>query len=367
MTTVLHVLAPASVGGMESVVSMLTAGLVQGGTRVLAHLVVDPGENPPLGAVLRSHGVHVTVTGVPSRRYSMERAATAALCRSESVDVVHCHGYRADVIDSGAARSVGVPVVSTVHGFTGGGWKNAIYEWLQIRAFRRMDRVLAVSRPLVDILQRRGVRPETISILPNAFASSLPALEPGPARVALGLPPAGPVVGWIGRMSPEKGPDVFVKSAAESAVEGAHWAMVGDGPERADAEAIVTALGLDHRVAFLGLVPDAGRLVRAFDVLVLSSRTEGTPIVALEAMAAGVPVVATAVGGVPDLLDGGAGRLVPPDDPPALAAAVDDLIGDPKAATLQADRAKERLAQEYALGPWVEAHQRLYEELTRQG
>lgn len=365
MTTVLHVLAPASVGGMESVVSMLTAGLVQGGTRVLAHLIVDPGDDPPLAAVLRAHGVRVEVTGVPSRRYAMERAATAALCRAESVDVVHCHGYRADVIDSGAARSVGVPVVSTVHGFTGGGWKNAVYEWLQIRAFRRMDRVLAVSRPLVDLLQRRGVQPETISMLPNAFASSLPPLDPGAARVALRLPPEGPVAGWIGRMSPEKGPDVFVRSAAESSVEGSRWALVGDGPERAEAEAAAAALGLDERVAFLGLVPDAGTLVRAFDVLVLSSRTEGTPIVALEAMAAGVPVVATAVGGVPDLLAGGAGRLVPPDDPSALAAAVDDLLGNPYAARQQAERARERLARDYALGPWVEAHQQLYQELAR--
>ena len=367
MTTVLHVLAPASVGGMESVVSMLTAGLVEGGATVLAHLIVGPGENPPLADVLRGHGVGVEVTGVPSRRYSMERAATAALCRSRSVDVVHCHGYRADVIDSAAARTVGVPVVSTVHGFTGGGWKNAIYEWLQIRAFRRMNRVLAVSRPLVDLLEGRGVRPETISLLPNAFAASSAPIEPGPARSALGLAPKGPVVGWIGRMSPEKGPDVFVRAAAEAKVEGSHWAMVGDGPERAEAEALTAALGLEDRVAFLGLIPDAGTLVRAFDVLVLSSRTEGTPIVALEAMAAGVPVVATAVGGVPDLLGEGAGRLVPPEDPRALAAAVDEVLGDPAAAATLVEQARARLSQEYALGPWIEAHQRLYEEVAKGG
>jgi glycosyltransferase involved in cell wall biosynthesis len=352
---------------MESVVSMLTAGLQEGGTSVLAHLIVEPGEDPPLAAVLREHGVRVEVMGVPPRRYGMERAATAELCRSGSVDVVHCHGYRADVIDSPAARRVGVPVVSTVHGFTGGGWKNAIYEWLQIRAFRRMDRVLAVSRPLVDLLASRGVRREAISLLPNAYASSRPALDTGSARAALGLAGGGPVVGWIGRMSREKGPDIFVRSAAQSQVEESRWAMVGDGPERTAAETEATASGLGDRVAFLGMVPDAGTLVRAFDVLVLSSRTEGTPIVALEAMAAGVPVVGTAVGGVPDLLGDGAGRLVPSQNPEALAAAVDDLLRDPAAAAEQVVRARERLERGYALGPWVEAHQRLYRELAHRG
>jgi glycosyltransferase involved in cell wall biosynthesis len=349
---------------MESVVSMLTAGLVEGGTSVLAHLIVESGETPPLAAVLRDNGVKVEVTGVPPRRYSMERSATAALCRRGSVDVVHCHGYRADVIDSPAARSAGVPVVSTVHGFTGGGWKNAAYEWLQIRAFRRMDRVLAVSRPLVDVLERRGVRREAISLLPNAYASARPALEPAQARAALGLEGSGPVVGWIGRMSREKGPDVFVRAAEQSTVDGSRWAMVGDGPERPAAETAAGAIGARDRVRFLGMVPDAGTLVRAFDVLVLSSRTEGTPIVALEAMAAGVPVVATEVGGVPDLLGADGGRLVPSEDPRALAAAVDDLLRDPVAAADQVTRARERLSEGYAVGPWVEAHQRLYEELA---
>jgi glycosyltransferase involved in cell wall biosynthesis len=255
-------------------------------------------------------------------------------------------------------------VVSTVHGFTGGGWKNAAYEWLQIRAFRRMDRVLAVSRPLVDILERRGVRREAISLLPNAYASARPTLEPDQARAAIGLEGSGPVVGWVGRMSREKGPDVFVKAAGQSTVEGSRWAMVGDGPERPAAETAAGAITARDRVSFLGMVPHAGTLVRAFDVLVLSSRTEGTPIVALEAMAAGVPVVATEVGGVPDLLGGDAGRLVSSEDPGALAAAVDDLLRDPAAAAAQVDRARKRLADGYALHPWVEAHQRLYGELA---
>ncbi|MEQ9569066.1 MAG: glycosyltransferase, partial [Longimicrobiales bacterium] len=157
MPSVLHVLAPADGGGMESVVHLLAGGLAAVGTPVHAHVITVPGHRPPLTSVLEDVGVDVHVTEVAGRRYGFERERTRELCRSLGIDVVHTHGYRPDVIDAPAARGAGRPVVSTVHGFTGGGWKNAVYEWLQIRSLRRMDRVLAVSRPLMELLTRRGV------------------------------------------------------------------------------------------------------------------------------------------------------------------------------------------------------------------
>ena len=93
---------------------------------------------------------------MPGRAYLRERAAIARLLREVRPDVVHTHGYRPDVLDAGVARGQGIAVVTTVHGFTGGGWKNRVYEWLQCRAFRRFDAVVAVSRPLVGLLERRG-------------------------------------------------------------------------------------------------------------------------------------------------------------------------------------------------------------------
>jgi glycosyltransferase involved in cell wall biosynthesis len=337
---------------------MLTTGLVDEGARVHAHLIVDIGVDPPLAGPLREAGVEVHVTEVPPRRYGLERAATRAILAGAGADVVHCHGYRADVVDAPAARGAGYPTVSTVHGFTGGSWRNAVYEWLQLRALRRCDRVVAVSEPLVAVLERRGVASERIRLLPNAYATTSAPLTSAEARAELGLGADGSVVGWIGRLSAEKAPDVFAAASLRSSAE-AEWVLIGDGPEREAVE----ALGAP-KLRILGLVPSAASRITAFDVLVLSSRTEGTPIVALEAMAAGVPVVATAVGGVPDLLADGAGVLVPSDDPDTLASAIDSVLSDPDEADRLARAARRRLEARHALGPWVASHLEMYAELA---
>ncbi|MBT8336148.1 MAG: glycosyltransferase [Gemmatimonadetes bacterium] len=363
MSTILHVLAPGPTGGMESVVRLLARGLVAAGHEVHAHVIVDSDPLPEVVEYLRSAGAGVHPTYVPGRRYDKERAETLRLCRAFAVDVVHCHGYRADVVDAGAARAAGVPIVSTVHGFTGGGWKNGVYEWLQLRALRRMDRVVAVSAPLAELLERRGVPADRIALLPNAYEPPEPPLSRVEAREALGLDPDATVIGWIGRMSREKGVDVLVEAALLSDRPDWCWLMIGDGPERSAALAASAPLG--RNAVLPGLVPNAGRSIRACDVLVLSSRTEGTPIVALEAMAAGVPVIATAVGGVPDLLDAGAGVLVEPEDPAALLEAIRDVVDSAEAgrgALIEA--ARRRVKEHFGLEPWVQAHTDLYGRLA---
>ena len=108
--------------------------------------------------------------------------------------------------------------------------------------------------------------------------------------------------------------------------------FVGDGPERAALVAQAAALGIASRVHFTGMVPEASSILPAFDALVLSSRSEGTPMVLLETIHAGVPIVASAVGGVPDLVPAGSALLVPPNDPVALASAIDQALADPGAA-----------------------------------
>lgn len=363
MSTILHVLAPGPTGGMESVVRLLARGLVEAGHEVHAHVIVDSDPLPEVVDHLRAAGVGVHPSYVPGRRYGRERAETLRLIRTLAVDVVHCHGYRADVVDAGAARAEGVATVSTVHGFTGGGWKNAVYEWLQFRALRRMDRVIAVSAPLVTLLRGRGIASDRIVLLPNAYEPPDPPLSRAEARRTLGLDPEATVVGWIGRMSHEKGVDVFVDAAVRSDDADWCWLAIGDGPDRSAALAASAPLG--RRAVLPGLVPNAGRSIRACDVLVLSSRTEGTPIVALEAMAAGVPVVATAVGGVPDLLDSGAGVLVEPENPAALLEAIRAVVessDEERGSVVQA--ARSRVETHFGLRPWVEAHAALYESLA---
>lgn len=167
---VLHIVAPAVAGGLERVVQALAAGHQRGGHRVAVAGVVTPGQaEPPLFASLRETRVEVCEVQVPCRRYLRERAAIGELCHALHPDVVHTHGYRPDIVDAGVARRRGIPIVTTVHGFTGGDWKNRLYERLQLRAFRRFDAVVAVSRPLSDQLAREGVPRTRIHLVPNAW------------------------------------------------------------------------------------------------------------------------------------------------------------------------------------------------------
>ena len=174
-----------------------------------------------------------------------------------------------------------------------------------------------------------------------------------------GLDADTPVVGWIGRMSHEKGPDVFAEALAYIP-SAAAVAILGDGPMRHDVTARLAHLGM--RTVAPGLVPDAARLLPAFDVLVVSSRTEGTPMVLLEAMAARTPIVSTAVGGIPDVLTPDMALLVPPDQPLALAEAISTALNDPTAAAARAGEAHRQWSERYAVAAWLSAHDVAYHD-----
>jgi glycosyltransferase involved in cell wall biosynthesis len=122
----------------------------------------------------------------------------------------------------------------------------------------------------------------------------------------------------------------------------------------------VKELQLDDRVSFHGEVTRASRVFPAFDLFVLSSRTEGTPITLLEAMHAGVPIVATAVGGVPDVVSAEEAVLIPAEDPAALASAIREVYANPADAAARADRARSRLEKDFSPAPWIEAYDRIY-------
>lgn len=365
-----HALAPARVGGLESVVSALAAGLTDRGhdVRVLAVLDTNAAGHDFVRMV-EAKDVPVRRVEVSHRAYCREFARIRKLLERIAPDVLHTHGYRADVVAASAARRLGVPSVSTVHGFTGGGWKNRFYEWLQRRSLRRHDAVLAVSEPIREALVRSGVDGDRVRLVRNAWVSGTSLLGREEVRDRLELPERAFVAGWVGRLSREKGPDVFLNAMAALAGEGsgseAIAAIVGDGGQRASLEAKTQRLGLEGAVHFHGRVREAARLYRAFDCFVLSSRTEGTPVSLLEAMEAEVPVVATAVGGVPDVVrDGREALLVPPEDPSALARALEAVRRNREAARERARRARERLETEFAPQPWLDRHESVYRKVV---
>lgn len=357
--TLLHVAAPAQHGGLERVLGLLARSQLAYGHEVHVAAIIDGSPSAyPVLAELRASGVHVHALEIGRRDYLGEREAVAELCHGLRPAVVHTHGYRPDLLDAPVARRAGCAIVTTVHGFTGGDLKNRAYQFLQRRALHEFDAVAAVSNPLRDALRRSGIPADRLHTVRNAFERDAAPMTRDAARHRLGLPADAYVVGWVGRCSREKGADVLLASLARTSSGSAVVSMIGDGPERTALAARRLPIGLDVR--WHGAVAEAGRHFPAFDVFVMSSRSEGTPMVLFEAMAAGVPIVATTVGGIPDVVSAAEALLIPPENPAALAAALDSVRDDPLAAYERAARASARLTREHSTGPWVHRYNAVY-------
>ena len=166
------------------------------------------------------------------------------------------------------------------------------------------------------------------------------------ARRALGIAEETLVAGCVGRLSPEKGADVMLAALAESPPAW-HLSVIGDGDELDHLRDLAAKLGAENRVTWHGALANAGSLMAAFDAFVLSSHTEGTPITLLEAMNSGTPIVATDVGGVPDVVDSSQAILVDPKDPAAIARALSQIQNDRLAAAERAKSAHRRLHESF--------------------
>ncbi|MFL5617306.1 MAG: glycosyltransferase [Gemmatimonadaceae bacterium] len=226
---------------------------------------------------------------------------------------------------------------------------------------RCLHRHVAVSRFVESRLRDRfHVRPEKIVVIPNA-ATAGGTVNPV-SRSELAISDTGPIVLTVARLDAQKGLTHLLDAAA--AIPHASFAIAGEGPDRAALEERAITLGVSDRVRFLGHRPDVPALLAAADLFVLPSLYEGLPLAALEAMAAGVPVIATAVGGTDEVVrDGETGTLVPPANPAALAAAIARALADRESASRLALSARSLVSREYSVASMVGSVSRLYEEL----
>ncbi len=360
-SVVAQVVAPGAIGGVETVVAELLRAARERGVSMRCLALLPPNDPLPLSLQeLEATGVRVVRVPAAHRQYRQQYRALRDALRECGAQVVHSHGYHADVLSGFAARSLGVPHVATLHGFVGSNARGRLYEWLQLRTLRRAFAVIAVSQPIAERTVGSGVTASRVHVIQNAapHAEPLPQSE---ARAALALPLRGPVIGWVGRLSAEKAPARFVALVdalqREPPVVGV---ILGDGPHMASIREASETLRASGRMLLPGAVAGAGRLLSAFDVLVLTSDTEGTPMVILEAMRAGVPVVSTAVGGVPAMLADGAGLLVPVGDLMAMQRAVERLLDDQTLANQVRRTAADRASATYGGDAWWERHAALY-------
>jgi len=232
--------------------------------------------------------------------------------------------------------------------------------------WQRADRIIAVSEAVRSALTARGVPPSRITVVHDGIpVTEIAAAPPADLRPSLGLPPGTPLAINTGALVGVKDHATLVRAAqiAASTCPDLHWAIAGEGHLRDTLQRLIQELGVAQRVHLLGDVPDAFRFVSTADLFVMSSIQEGLGTSVLEAMALGVPVVGTEAGGLAELLAGGLGRLVPPRQPEALAAAVVALLQDPASARAQAARAREAVRM-YSDEKMAEGVLRVYRSLT---
>jgi glycosyltransferase involved in cell wall biosynthesis len=286
------------------------------------------------------------------------------LLGSERFDLVHAHIYASAVAAAIATLGTGIPLVITEH--TEASWQTWRARWVSRWVYRRAERIIAVSTPIRRrLIERDGVHPDLITIVPNAVVSAPEARSEEPPTSLQ----EHPLVGVVARLQPEKGVANFLKAAARVAQQfpEAHFVIAGDGPLRQELVALAEALGLENRVHFLGFRSDASALMGSLDVLVVPSLTEGSPLVTLEAMAAGVPVVASAVGGIPDQVrHDKEGLLVPPGDTGAMGDAIVALLRDPARARSLGEAGRRRATSEFSHAVMVRRIEDVYRDILGQ-
>ncbi len=286
--------------------------------------------------------------------------------RRGSIDVLHSHMPRASVPGTILGRLARVPViVSHEHGWAFQG--QPVRQFLDRNVVARgSDVLLAVSEwDRSRMVEIERIPAERIRILPNGIPPA--PVEGSDVRGELGIPVHVALVGAIGRLYPEKGYDELIQAIAlltRAGVGPIACVIAGHGPEQDRLNMLIVELGLANEVRLIGRRQDVPDVIRALDVAVLSSRNEGSPLAVMEYMAAGAPIVATAVGGVPELIEDGVnGLLVPPRDPSALAGAIRRLLQDRTLASRLGDAARERQRADYDLDAVVGRLERLYIEL----
>jgi glycosyltransferase involved in cell wall biosynthesis len=349
---VVHVIGSLRVGGAEM---QLLNYLLAADTDRFRHTVLCLSSRGPLAERLAGSKVDVKLHAVRQRTMPWHLARLARWMRRENVAVVHAHMFWSALWGRLAGTLAGVPVlVSTEHGQEK--WKNRLQIELDHLLSRRTCRHIVVSRYGMQLRrERERIAPEKLLYLPNGV--SVPEKPGNPAvrtrvRTQLGFATDQVVVGTVGRLVAAKAYEHLLEAFARirARIPDACLLVVGDGPQRQELEVRADALGLGQAVKFLGLRDDVRELLAALDVFVLSSIREGLPVALLEAMAAGLAIVVTDVGGMPEVVeDEISGLVVPAGDPGALATAVQRLLSDRDAAAGLGAAAHARARQDYSI------------------
>jgi glycosyltransferase involved in cell wall biosynthesis len=348
-------------GGAERIAVELAAALDRDR---YSTTVIATREGGLLEGVLEREGIAYTILG--RRRGFSPRKFGRAHQLLQKVDLIHSHMLGSNLWGALFSRLTRVPLVAREPTFSGvrSRLRTLGYRWWVAPVAKC---IVCPSPVVAQSLYDEGVPRDLVEIIPNGVRTDV-ALPREDARIELGLDQDAFVVGIVAGLREEKAHEVLFQAGAKLREDGREVTLcvVGDGVRRAALSETAARLGLDGSVVWAGQRADAKRLPKAFDVGVICSDFEGLPVAALETLAAGVPMVSTAVGTMPAILSNGAGLTVPVRDDAALADAIRRFMDDPALASHASARAAEVVRQSYDFDRMVSDFERVYDRVLRE-
>jgi len=367
---VLYLINALCPGGAEKVVARTVALL----DRKRYHpIVCCLWKSGPVAEEIERKGVKVICLGARSRLDLTVVPKLFRLLKREEIHIIHSFLFHANMLGRIVGRLAGVPVILCSERTMEMEGKHRLF--VNRLTAPLADKVIAVCEAVREFaIAEIGIRPDKLITIYNGI--DLNEFSPNPnqeeteeAKRELGITPSHKVVGTVGHLEEEKGCEYLLRAAAQVSVqdEKVIFLLVGDGSQRAKLETLAQDLGISSQVMFMGHRNDVPKLLSVMDVFVLPSLYEGLPNALLEALAACRPVVATQVGGIPEVVaDGETGILIPPRDPGALAGAICALLKDRERAREMGMAGRKRVERLFSVETMVAKTEALYEELTRE-
>ncbi len=361
MIKVTHILRSLEVGGAEKLVVDL-ACLQKKSNGIDPSIVCMVGLGP-LERFIREAGIRCEVAGLRGVKYLSGISRTRAILSRNRPDIVHTHNLVAHIHGGLAARSLGLPVIHTKHGREIPSFKG-IPSMAKI-IYGLSSRTAVVSRDTGEVFVRKtGLDPSKITVVHNGIDfSAYGRSDRGEARKSIGIPPGSIVFGSVSRLDPVKDHATMLRAFAEVSKNDGRclFLIVGDGPERGNIERLAEELSIGEKVIITGFTDRVEEYLAAMDVFLQPSTEEGLSLTILEAIAAGIPVITTPVGGTPEIITGGeTGTFVDVGDSETMSVEMKRFIGDRSIFLRMAEKARVMALVEFSLVNMTSRYESIY-------
>lgn len=370
---VLHFLESGGLYGAESVVLNLSREMLKTKDYVpVVGCIVQRADEPAaLVDKAREYGIEAHCIVMNNKRFPFDILYFIYHLRQLRIDLIHSHGYKASIVGFAARVLLQIPILPTCHLWfwsKDSPWKFRLMTGLEIFLYRYFKAITVVSQPIKQVLVERGVPAERIHIIKNGIKLDdfVPLCEDEKARFRneLCIEPGTHVIITLGRLTQQKAHIDIIRAARIMKNQGRRFVIliVGDGKLREELAMQIREHRVESEVRLLGFRDDARALLQISDVFLLPSLDEGLPMAMLEAMASRVPVIATPVGDVPELLDGGRfGTLINKNDPNSIIDSIASVLGNEEYRSAQIHHAYETLAKYYSSSSMFKSYLLLYE------